>query len=148
MEFPAPRGTCPFAPSPDTERLQREQPIARVRIWSGDTPWLITRWQDAREVLSDRRFSADTRSPGYPFATQAFKAMAESTRTLIRQDPPDHSRLRRIVAKELLVKRVEELRPRIQRIADTWSTTSSPRARPLTWSPTTPCPSRPWSSPR
>lgn len=118
VDFPAPRGACPFAPAPETTRLQEEQPIARVRIWSDTTPWLVTRWQDAREILSDRRFSADTRSPGYPFATRAFKAMAESTRTLIRQDPPDHGRLRRIVAKELLVKNVEAWRPRIQRTVD------------------------------
>ncbi len=118
IDFPASRGGCPFAPSPDTVRLQREQPIARVRIWSDTTPWLVTRWEDAREVLSDRRFSADTRTPGYPFVTPAFKALAETGRTLIRQDPPDHSRLRRIVAKELLVKHVDAWRPRIQRIVD------------------------------
>ncbi|MDQ1548231.1 MAG: hypothetical protein QOH69_3135, partial [Actinomycetota bacterium] len=42
-EYPMARdGGCPFAPPPEVLRLGTTKPVARVRIWDGSTPWLIT----------------------------------------------------------------------------------------------------------
>ena len=63
--FPMARG-CPFDPPADLTWLRDTDPITRVSLWDGSTPWLITRHADVRAVLADRRFSADTGRPGYP----------------------------------------------------------------------------------
>jgi cytochrome P450 len=93
-------------------RLRAEQPLARVRMRYGDPAWLITGYHNARAVWSDPRFRRDTGSdeprmtPQIPFTN------------LMSMDPPEHSRLRRLVSKAFTVARVEQLRARTQQIAD------------------------------
>jgi hypothetical protein len=41
--------------------MRVEAPVTRVRIWDGNTPWLINRYDDQGAVLTDSRFSADAR---------------------------------------------------------------------------------------
>jgi cytochrome P450 len=57
--FPAARGRCPFAPPPAYEQVLRERPISQVSLWDGSRAWLVTRHEDVRAVLGDRRISAD-----------------------------------------------------------------------------------------
>ena len=64
--FPMARGRCPFDPPPQLRDLQDEAPVTRVRLWDGSTPWLVTRYDDARAVLIDPRISADPARPGLP----------------------------------------------------------------------------------
>src|SRR6184192_4406128 len=71
--FPFPR-ECPYDPPPRLAQLQRDAPISRVRIWDGSTPWLLTRYDDVRAVLADRRFSVDPTRPGYPARGPAGRA--------------------------------------------------------------------------
>jgi cytochrome P450 len=56
--FPFPR-ECPYDPPPQLARLQCGAPLSRVRIWDGSNPWLLTRYDDVRALLADRRFSVD-----------------------------------------------------------------------------------------
>src|SRR3977135_3216350 len=56
---------CPFAPPPDVMALAEERPLSRVRIWDGSTPWLITGYEQVRELFSDSRVSVDDRVPGF-----------------------------------------------------------------------------------
>src|SRR5690242_20409392 len=75
-EFVPPRAAaCPFAPPPVLAEIREEEPISKVRIWDGSTPWLITRHEDLRAVLGDPRVSVDEKRPGFPFPK---KAMAEN----------------------------------------------------------------------
>jgi cytochrome P450 len=110
--------TCPFDPPPDLARLREDQPIARVRIWDGSTPWLITRYDDQRAVLADPRFSADPRNSGYPAVSAAVLARRENSRAFIAMDNPEHDVHRRMLTRDFTIKRVETMRPRIQRIVD------------------------------
>ncbi|MFC5824186.1 hypothetical protein [Nonomuraea insulae] len=80
--FPMPR-TCPLDPPEQLGRLRAEQPITRVRLWDGTTPWLVTRYDDVRAVLADPRFSADPARPGYPARGPAGKRRAGSVSFLI-----------------------------------------------------------------
>jgi cytochrome P450 len=110
---------CPFAPAPDIRRMTREDPVAKVRIWDGSTPWFITRHADQRALLNDPRLSIDEKLPGYPHMTRGRAAVAPHIPALITNtDPPEHTRLRRTVNGPFMVKRVEALRPRIQQIFD------------------------------
>ncbi|MFJ9038245.1 cytochrome P450 [Streptomyces sp. NPDC102406] len=118
LTLPAPYGTCPFTPPPAYTEAARQAPVTRAVLPDGSPCWLVTGYQEVRAVLSDARFSADARTPGFPFLSAAQRQLATQRPSFIRMDDPEHARLRRMVAKDFLVRRVEELRPRIQRIVD------------------------------
>lgn len=95
--------------------LRREEPMCRVQLPYGEPAWLATRYEDVKVVLGDPRFSRaaavgrdQPRSRPYPAGAGA----------MISLDPPEHSRLRRLVAKAFTMRRIEQLRPRVQQIAD------------------------------
>ncbi|MET8851937.1 cytochrome P450 [Amycolatopsis sp. NPDC004625] len=114
--FPPPRA-CPYTPPPRLAVLQRDTPITRVRIWDGSTPWLLTRYADVRAVLADRRFSVDPTRPGYPARGPASRGRRTGRGSFISLDGPEHTRVRRMLIGEFTVRRVEALRPAIERTA-------------------------------
>lgn len=116
-EFPMPRQSrCPFDPPPALKELQEQGPLTKVRLWDGSEPWLVTRYAEQRALLGDRRVSADTDQPGYP--TKASPEAGEGKLSFIMMDDPEHARLRRMVTGPFAVKKVEALRPAVQRIVD------------------------------
>ena len=119
-DFPMARAAgCPFDPPPDLRTLQAQAPITRVRLWDGSTPWLLTGYAEQRALLTDPRISADTTLPGYPYNSAGFRERRTQARTFLNMDDPEHARLRRMVTAPFAIKRVEALRPAIQRIVDT-----------------------------
>ncbi|MET8120596.1 cytochrome P450 [Micromonospora sp. NPDC005189] len=119
-EYPMARDSaCPFAPAATVRTMTRENPVGKVRIWDGSTPWFITRHADQRALLNDPRLSIDEKRQGYPHMTRSRAAGAPHHPALITNtDPPEHTRLRRTVNAPFMVKRVEALRPRIQEVLD------------------------------
>ncbi|MCX4767602.1 cytochrome P450 [Streptomyces sp. NBC_01275] len=116
-EFPMPRADrCPFDPPPALKELQEQAPLTKVRLWDGSEPWLVTRYAEQRAILGDARVSADTDQPGYP--TKANSGGGEGKLSFIMMDDPEHSRLRRMVTAPFAIKKVEALRPAVQRIVD------------------------------
>jgi cytochrome P450 len=92
--------------------LQDNEPLARVKLPYGEEGWLLTRYDDVRTALGDARFSlAEAAVRDVPRLTpQRYGAI------LTDQDPPDHTRLRRLVAKAFTARRVEQLRARAEQI--------------------------------
>jgi cytochrome P450 len=118
-EYPMPRAArCPFDPPPRLRGLQAEAPLTRVRLWDGSTPWLVTRYAEQRALLADPRISSDGRRPHFPHVGAARKEINEREPSFIVMDDPEHARLRRMVTAPFAIKRVEALRPAIQRIVD------------------------------
>lgn len=116
-EFPMPRADrCPFDPPPALKDLQQEAPLTKVRLWDGSEPWLVTRYAEQRAVLGDPRVSADTDRPGYP--TKASPEAGEGKLSFIMMDDPEHARLRRMVTAPFAIRKVEALRPAVQKIVD------------------------------
>jgi cytochrome P450 len=113
--FPMARG-CPFDPPADLERLRDTEPITRVSLWDGSTPWLVTRHADVRAMLADRRFSSDTGRPGFPAVSASTLARRRTAPSFIGMDDPDHARLRRMLIGEFTVRRIGTLRPRVERV--------------------------------
>ena len=114
--FPMARAAkCPFDPPP---QVMAADPISRVRIWNGDTPWMITGYDAQRAVLADQRFSADPRNSGYPAQSAAILARREQNRAFIAMDDPEHDRQRKMLTRNFMIKRVEAMRPRVQEIVD------------------------------
>lgn len=118
-DYPMPRAAgCPFDPPPALRDLQNERPVSRVRLWDGTSPWVITRYGDLRALLGDPRISADPTRSGYPHRTAGMKDRDQARRTFLTMDDPEHARLRRMVTAPFAIKKVESLRPSIQRIVD------------------------------
>src|SRR6266511_3953440 len=106
-------------PYPDLARLRAQSPACRVVI-QGLPVWLITRYDDVRRGLADPRFSSDPDCAGEPARATPWAAASKSklSRHLGRADPPEHTRLRRLVAQAFTPRRVEALRPRVRELAD------------------------------
>ena len=89
-------------PYPAYARLRKEDPVHRVATGA----WLLTRYDDVTRVLRDHdRFSSSPMNMGAP----GFKF-------LIGSDPPDHTRLRRLVNKPFHPAAIAQLEPRIRHI--------------------------------
>ncbi|GAA4957572.1 cytochrome P450 [Nonomuraea thailandensis] len=115
-EFPGVRAArCPFDPPPRIRALQQDGPLARVRLWDGSTPWLVTTHAEQKALLSHPQVSADVTRPGYPVS--APRAGGGSL-SFILMDDPEHHRQRRMVQGAFTVRRVEGMRPAVQRIVD------------------------------
>jgi cytochrome P450 len=100
---------------PRFARLREQAPVCPVRLPYGDgDAWLVTRYEDVRQVLSDNRFS---RAAACGPATPRMTPEPGSGASILMTDPPEHTRLRRIVAAAFTTRRVQELRPRIAAIA-------------------------------
>ena len=103
-------------PYPVYEELRARGPVHRVRLpkpADDGEAWLIVGHEEARAALADPRL---VKSP----AKLGFSGLDEEligTHLLIA-DPPHHTRLRSLVTRAFTARRVESLRPRIQRITD------------------------------
>jgi cytochrome P450 len=119
-DFPMPRAAgCPFAPPPAMMKLHAEEPVSRVRLWDGSVHWLVTRYEDQRALYSDPRLSVDTTRPGFPYLNEAFReTAAKNPPSFLNMDDPDHARIRRMVTGAFAVKRIEAMRPAVQRMTD------------------------------
>ncbi|RYF60800.1 MAG: cytochrome P450 [Comamonadaceae bacterium] len=113
LSYPMQR-SCPFDPPPDYHRLRAEAPFARVRLWDGTSPYLVTKFDDIKSILSHPQFSCEPNRPGFPHVFEGRMAADVADRSFLRIDNPEHDRLRRMVTKEFTVKRVNALRPLIQ----------------------------------
>ncbi|MFJ3804642.1 cytochrome P450 [Streptomyces sp. NPDC090088] len=109
--------SAPLDPPPLYAELREEQPVTRVSLWEGRlSPWLVTRWEDARAVLGSPAFSTDPTHPGAPNFKEG---SARSPRGFFQNyDDPIHAAMRRTLTREFMVKRINELRPAIARLTD------------------------------
>ncbi|MGI5502077.1 cytochrome P450 [Lentzea sp. CA-135723] len=100
---------------PTYERLRRDEPVTRVTYPYGGEGWLVTSYEDTKFVLGDPRFSrARTVDQDVP----RMQPLIAPGGSILTHDGADHARMRRLVSKAFTVRRVEELRPRAQRITD------------------------------
>ncbi|MFG2193520.1 cytochrome P450 [Streptomyces sp. NPDC048639] len=100
-------------PYPVYAELRAQGPVHRIRTPELGEVWLIVGHDEAREALSDGRFSKDWRTAGWwDGSVTALNA------NMLEADPPHHTRLRKLVAREFTPRRVEALRPRVQQITD------------------------------
>lgn len=112
-DFPFSRPDQPIL-DPTFEALRRDEPMSRVRLPYGAVAWLATRYDDIRLVMSDPRFSRQ-KAAG-PDMPRLMPEMPKEGGSILSLDPPDHTRLRRLVLRAFTARRVEALRPRIQRL--------------------------------
>ena len=110
--------TCPFDPPAELAQRRAENPVGRVRLWDGSSPWLITRYEDVRRVLSDPRVSSETDRPGYPIQSEAMRIGRVFTRSFIGMDDPKHARYRKMIVSDFTARSTEALRPVVEKIVN------------------------------
>ena len=108
-------------PFPIYSLIRTVRPVLQVPVpdWDGPGFWILTRYRDVHAVLRDPRFSVDRlkaplvlhnldRMP--PFLRQS----AQGLRSMLVMDPPDHTRVRKLVNKAFTPKRIAAMRPHIE----------------------------------
>jgi cytochrome P450 len=109
----------------------REEPTAGTltigTMMGGPTMYLVTRYEDVRQVLTDARFLTNppADSPGLDIRDGVFKRLdfpeeliPWMANLLNVSDGEDHTRLRKLVSYALTAHRINKLRPRVEKITE------------------------------
>src|SRR5579872_1573198 len=100
----------PGQPVPEIRTISGDRPAFRAELPDGRIVWLVSGYENVRQVLADQRFSrALAVAPGR--AQPGFEMFAGSS--INGMDPPEHARLRKLVTSAFTARRVEALRPRV-----------------------------------
>ena len=105
------------------EMLRRERPVTEARMPQGLRIWLVTRYADVRAALVDARLAKDSAGLSEVFdrravdGQQRVKWAQELSSHMLNSDPPDHTRLRKLVSRGFTARAIGRLRPRIEAIA-------------------------------
>ncbi|MFD5124171.1 cytochrome P450 [Streptomyces sp. NPDC058385] len=110
-------------PYPAYAWLRENAPVHRTKLPSGVEAWLVTRYADARQALADSRLSKNPEhhaedAQGKSKTGIPGERSANLMTHLLNIDPPDHTRLRRLVSKAFTPRRVAAFAPRVQELAD------------------------------
>jgi cytochrome P450 len=106
-------------PYPQYAALRAHDPVHRSPL----EVWVLFRYDDIVGVLRNSSLSVqvDNATPTarmQMFAEQAPEERERGAHSILNVDPPDHTRLRRLVSKAFTPKMVHELRPRIEALVD------------------------------
>lgn len=109
-----------LAPPVEWNRLRTECPVAPITFPSGDSGSLLTRYDDVRQVLSDPRFTRALDAPDAAriSATESGGIFNSSMANVLPQSGDGHLRWRRLLSKWFTVRRMNELRTKIEAMAE------------------------------
>ena len=119
LTFPLARPSALEAP-PEWQELRERCPVARVAMPSGDEAYLLTRYADVKQVLSDPRFPRMGREEGATRITdtESGGVFNNGPGQVLPQTGDGHQRWRRMLSKWFTAKRMAALRPEIETMAD------------------------------
>lgn len=101
-------------PHPRLARSRAKDPVRKLTSFMGLEIWLITGYDEAREVLGNTAFSTDIR----PLMGASGDVESGDIGGLGFTDPPEHTRLRRLLTPEFTMRRLERLKPSIASIVE------------------------------
>ena len=122
--LPMDRDAGPFDPPSEITALRSVRPVSPMAFPDGHEGWLITGYDEVRQVMADTRFSnrqdigvihVPYETPGMPAATEPSPQVPG---LFISMDPPDHTRLRRKLTGAFTVKRMKQLEQQIIDVAE------------------------------
>jgi cytochrome P450 len=103
-------------------RMRAEHPVCRVTLPDKTPVWLVMRYEDVKALLTDERFAKSRYNAltpeqlrKQPWVPPMFRPLE---RTMIDLDPPDHTRLRQLVHKAFTPRLIEQMRERVQTLAN------------------------------
>ena len=102
--------------------LREQGPVSKVSF-IGREAYLITRHAEAKAALGDLRLSNDQKKQPPEVELPTYHGIPEDVRPYFANnmgsnDPPVHTRLRKLVSREFTARRVESMRPRIEELAE------------------------------
>ena len=102
-------------PVPELGRTREAEPVSRVKLPFGIRAWLVTGYDEAKSVLTATgKFSNDYTN----LMGQTGMSAEQNPGGLGFADPPDHTRLRKLLAPEFTMRRLSRLTPRIHDIVE------------------------------
>ena len=102
-------------PVPRLGELRDREPVSKLTSFLGLDVWLVTGDAEAREVLADTTsYSTDIR----PYVGRAGSATDGDIGGLGFTDPPEHTRLRRLLTPEFTMRRLARLQPSIEAVVE------------------------------
>ncbi|MEV0074041.1 MULTISPECIES: cytochrome P450 [unclassified Amycolatopsis] len=122
--LPMERDAGPFDPPREITRLREARPVSPMLFPDGHEGWLVTGYDEVRQLLADTRFSSRQdlgvmhvpyETPGMPVATEPSPQVPG---LFIAMDPPDHTRLRRKLTGAFTVKRMKQLEDHIAEVVE------------------------------
>jgi cytochrome P450 len=108
-------------PFPRYEELRALGPVHAVTLADGHDAYLVVGYDEAKTLLNDARMSKDMLAALAASGAVVAEGLPgpDFARHMLAVDPPDHTRLRRLVAAAFSVRRIESLQPHVQQIVDT-----------------------------
>jgi cytochrome P450 len=117
IKFPPPPSPIPYDTGPELRAIIEAGPVTHVELPDGRTAWLVTGFDEVREVLINPRYSrALAASPDRP--QRGLEVIASASQSMLAMDPPEHSRLRKLAAGAFTERRMQALRPRVARLVN------------------------------
>jgi cytochrome P450 len=113
VKLPFPRAPLLFELAPEMLELGRQEPVLRAELPDGTTGWLVTGFEQVREVLNDPRFSRALVA-GPDRELRGLEVLISSS--LLGMDPPEHTRLRKLIAGAFTARRMRQLSPQVATI--------------------------------
>jgi cytochrome P450 len=115
------RGGCPFDPPAGLDRLHEKGTVSPVTLLNGEPIWVVTGYEEARAAFADPRFSSDKLRRADAMQGRSGPVLpAGAPRRdglFIFMDPPEHTRLRKLLIGQFTVRRMRALEARITEIA-------------------------------
>lgn len=113
-------------PHPTLAKMREIAPIYHLQHKElGSYPWLVTRYDDAINLLNDERFTKDMArvkdafgKSGDSSGDMMMQAAASINRHMLTLDPPDHTRLRNLIHKAFTPRMIRDLEVRIREITN------------------------------
>lgn len=96
------------------EQAQKSEGLLWVHMPYGEPSWLVCRYDDARFVLGDRRFSHAAEAENDAPRMRELR----TPNGILGMDAPDHTRLRGLVTRAFTPRRVEAMRPRVRKMTE------------------------------
>ncbi|MEU5210314.1 cytochrome P450 [Streptomyces sp. NPDC020742] len=109
--------------------LREQGPVVRGRFFDDSPLWLVTRFEEVRQVLRDQRFVNNPADPALGVAPEDSPQLRALVmlgipehlhgyllNSILNYDAPDHTRLRRLVSRAFTARKITDLRPRVAQI--------------------------------
>lgn len=113
------------SPAPELAEARESASVQRMVTMFGVPAYVVTRYADVKNALADyERFS--NRRPAWPGLLNSpappegadIQPEADTAGSLLGTDPPDHTRLRRMLSPEFTMRRMNQLEPRVVEIVE------------------------------
>ncbi|QUQ68179.1 cytochrome P450 [Kutzneria sp. CA-103260] len=108
--------TAVLDPPPVLLELQAEGPVVRVRTQAGDEAWLVTRYEQVRELFADPRLGRSHPNPDQ--AARVSNSVLMGTAVADDNEDENHALMRAMLMPAFSPRRMRAMRPHIQEIID------------------------------